>query len=444
MNALVSLLFGCSFVGTLGFVALHAAAQAGHGGGAGERAALPSACAESLRDQANPATCLQASSVPVPGMLFPPPHDGGMNNFASGTRAFVGGGENSTASGTHSTIAGGHDNTASGSSSTAGGGSYNVASGSGATVGGGSYNLASGIASGFGTVGGGFSNKALADFSTIGGGINNEATGSMAVIGGGVDNAASGFGAAIGGGFLNMADGHRATVSGGYGNSAAGSYATVAGGANNSAAALYSFAAGRRARAEHQGAFVWGDAQDVDKTSSTDDEFSVYAEGGTRVFAEGTANPALVVDSAGNVGIGTSAPGFLFEVNGSAGKPGGGAWSVASDARVKKNVRSLEGALAKLLALRGVTFEYEDPAAIHELPGERVGFVAQEVEPVIPDWVEESADGMKRLSIRGFEALAVEALRELQGENRALAERLAAQDAELESLRERLERLEAR
>ena len=50
---------------------------------------------------------------------------------------------------------------------------------------------------------------------------------------------------------------------------------------------------------------------------------------------------------------------------------------------------------------------------------------------------------MKRLSIRGFEALAVETLRGLQGENRALEARLAAQDAELELLRERLERMEA-
>ena len=31
--------------------------------------------------------------------------------------------------------------------------------------------------------------------------------------------------------------------------------------------------------------------------------------------------------------------------------------------------------------------------------------IAQEVEQVFPDWVETGKDGMKRLSIRGFEAL---------------------------------------
>ena len=38
--------------------------------------------------------------------------------------------------------------------------------------------------------------------------------------------------------------------------------------------------------------------------------------------------------------------------------------------------------------------------------------IAQEVEKVFPDWVETAPNGMKRLSIHGFEALTVEALRD--------------------------------
>ncbi len=135
----------------------------------------------------------------------------------------------------------------------------------------------------------------------------------------------------------------------------------------------------------------------------------------------------------GGVGIGTEDPTFTLEVNGTAGKPGGGSWSVASDARLKRNVQDLDGALATLLALRGVTFEYKDAAAIRELPGTRVGFIAQEVERVIPDWVEERSNGYKALSIRGFEAFAVEAMRELRAEK----------DAEIAELQRRLARLEA-
>lgn len=133
------------------------------------------------------------------------------------------------------------------------------------------------------------------------------------------------------------------------------------------------------------------------------------------------------------VGIGTTNPGFLLHVNGDAGKPGGGTWSVASDARLKTNVQDLHSSLENLLKLRGVTFLYNDPEAIHELPGERIGMIAQEVAEVFPDWISEGNDGYLRLTYRGFEALIVEALRELRAEK----------DAEIESLKTRLEALEA-
>ncbi len=139
---------------------------------------------------------------------------------------------------------------------------------------------------------------------------------------------------------------------------------------------------------------------------------------------------------AGNVGIGTANPGFTLEVNGTAGKPGGGSWSVASDARLKKNIHPLVGALDKLLALRGVNFEYLEPGKIHELSGVRMGLVAQEVEKVFPDWVETGPDGFKRVTVRGLEALVVEALRTLQQQKEAdvkeLNQKLEAKTAALE------------
>jgi len=142
----------------------------------------------------------------------------------------------------------------------------------------------------------------------------------------------------------------------------------------------------------------------------------------------------------GNVGIGpeTFSPTMQLHVDGLAGKPGGGLWAVASDARLKHNVHPLDGALDRLLALRGVTFEYLDPAAIRELPGVQTGFIAQEVQAVFPEWVDEAADGFLRLSERGTTALFVEALRELRAENDAA---LAAVQAETDRLREENRRL---
>ena len=139
-----------------------------------------------------------------------------------------------------------------------------------------------------------------------------------------------------------------------------------------------------------------------------------------------------MVNGGGSVMIGTGAPAFLLHVNGSAGKPGGGSWANSSDRRLKKNIHGLPGSLDKLLALRGVRFEFKDPEAINELHGERIGMIAQEVEEVFPGWVDQGRHGYKTLTFRGFEALAVEALRELREEK----------DRQLQKKELQIERLE--
>jgi len=159
-------------------------------------------------------------------------------------------------------------------------------------------------------------------------------------------------------------------------------------------------------------------------------------------FAGTAAAPANGLLVEGSVGIGTTnTEGFSLLCNGSAAKPGGGSWSTASDQRLKRDIAPLQGSLDLLLRLRGVSYVYKDPASIHELGGTRIGFIAQEVEPVLPDWVEE-VDGYKRLTIRGFEALAVEALRELDEENRVLRAELEALRMQQADLLQRLERVE--
>lgn len=137
-----------------------------------------------------------------------------------------------------------------------------------------------------------------------------------------------------------------------------------------------------------------------------------------------------------------------FKVLGGAFKPGGGSWSVASDQRLKKDIRPLDASLEKVLSLQGVSFEYIDPEAISELSGRRIGLIAQDVEQVFPDWVSQGTDGIKRLTIRGFEALAIESLRELRAEKDAQVHDLSLQVEALraanDQLLARLERLETR
>jgi hypothetical protein len=387
-----------------------------------------SSAADEFNVYADGGVRLFAEGLAGPSMVVDSAGNVGIGTAAPTQRLHVEGqlvaGSASSASGLHSSVAGGRSNSCSGGLSIVGGGFENSVPG--------------GTASG--VIAGGYRNRIVghgAQGTAIGGGQENEAGGYYGLqntVAGGRGNVAYGFNSSYN------------TVGGGKGNRAGGTVvagATVPGGIQNSAEGRYSFAAGRRAKALHAGSFVWGDGQDVDKASTSEDQFNVYAEGGMCVFAQGTVKPTLVVNKDGRIGIGTGTPGFDLEVDGSAGKPGGGSWSVSSDARLKKNVEELEGALETLLALRGVSFEYIDPAAIGELEGRRIGFIAQEVERVLPDWVGEKADGTKFLSIRGFEALAVEALRELRAENAAKDARIAELEQSSRALADRLDELAA-
>lgn len=174
-------------------------------------------------------------------------------------------------------------------------------------------------------------------------------------------------------------------------------------------------------------------------TDQSDDAFRLSRDNGATELLNVGANGAVRFTDIqhrfggptgfSNVLLNLSAENWDFGLNitgGDAGKPGGGSWANTSDVRLKKDIRDLDGALDTLLALRGVTYEYKDPEAIGELDGVRTGFIAQEVEDVIPDWVWTAADGYKRVTIRGFEAMTVEALRELKSENDELRSRIAA------------------
>jgi hypothetical protein len=91
-----------------------------------------------------------------------------------------------------------------------------------------------------------------------------------------------------------------------------------------------------------------------------------------------------------------------------------------SDIRLKKDVKPLERALEQVLQLHGVTFEWKDPAEHGDHQGPQRGFIAQDVEKVIPEWVGVDAKGFKTLNLSGLEAMLVESLRTLKSENDAL------------------------
>jgi hypothetical protein len=200
----------------------------------------------------------------------------------------------------------------------------------GATIGGGGATNYSGnvytnsVTGDFGTVGGGDQNTASGG-ATVAGGQQNIATNGDATVGGGYGNTAGGFEATVGGGNQNTASGYASTVAGGDTNTASGGWATVAGGFFNVASNDYSFAAGNYAHALHQGAFVWADSQGPPFASTTDDEFSIRAQGGVRISSgvgvhlNGAFGPIVVRDY------------DPFAPNATEGKAGLGRWGMFAE-----------------------------------------------------------------------------------------------------------------
>ena len=91
-----------------------------------------------------------------------------------------------------------------------------------------------------------------------------------------------------------------------------------------------------------------------------------------------------------------------------------------SDARLKENVNTIENALDKVLALRGVEFNLIDQPDV-----QKIGLIAQEVESVLPQVVNEdnSEDKIKSVSYSNIVALLIEAIKEQQKEIEQLKNR---------------------
>ena len=83
-----------------------------------------------------------------------------------------------------------------------------------------------------------------------------------------------------------------------------------------------------------------------------------------------------------------------LRITGAAFKPGGGSWGNSSDIRLKQHVRPLAGALDKLLQLRGVCFEWKEPATQGNLTGPQMGMLAHEVAEVFPEWISTDPAGL--------------------------------------------------
>jgi len=120
--------------------------------------------------------------------------------------------------------------------------------------------------------------------------------------------------------------------------------------------------------------------------------FGGYGDFG--IDAPGIAEGRFVVKESGSVGIGTASPDNLLSVNGSADKVGGGSWGTFSDGRLKTIGRDFTAGLDEVLKLHPIHYRYKEENAMGIRDhADHVGFVAQDVQKVIPDAVSENSRG---------------------------------------------------
>ncbi|MCH7574484.1 MAG: tail fiber domain-containing protein [Candidatus Marinimicrobia bacterium] len=128
------------------------------------------------------------------------------------------------------------------------------------------------------------------------------------------------------------------------------------------------------------------------------------------------ANYYMEVGNAGDVAIGGGAPNasYALFVTGAAG--GTSLWTQVSDLRYKKNVRPLENALDKVLALRGVRYDWrrDEFSDMKFSDRPQIGVIAQEVETVLPEIVTTDADGYKSVAYSTLTAVLIEAVKTQQ------------------------------
>ena len=119
--------------------------------------------------------------------------------------------------------------------------------------------------------------------------------------------------------------------------------------------------------------------------------------------------------------------------------------TVTSDKRYKTDIATLQAALDTVKQLRGVTYSWrrdEFPAKGFST-GVHSGFIAQEVEQVIPEAVATAADGFKSLRMSYVIPYLVEAAKAQDAAIEALEAKLAAQDAAAAQEAEKTKALQA-
>jgi len=366
---------------------------------------------------------VQTQTDAVPNIIC-----GSSNNFVGlmegddrGVGDTISGGAGNSIYGDYSTIGGGFQNSTIKNApghrgTTIGGGVGNQCNDPYATIGGGEGNsVGAGDPTTHSTIGGGHSNHIGSGYGTIAGGDGNAiGRGSCDTISGGQNNAIHNAGNSLGYNAIGGGQGNRivpdypgivdrGVIAGGQDNVVNGYFGTIPGGQEN-AATNYAFAAGRRAKANHDGAFVWADSTNADFVSTAKNEVAFRCQGGVR-FTSATGG--------GNQTVSWT--------------PGSASWSFSSDRNLKEGIATVDGkaVLERLSRLSVAEWNYKGYAQRH------IGPMAQDFHALFP--LNESETTLNSADLDGVALAAIKGLNEVVKEK----------DAEIKALQQSLTELKS-
>jgi hypothetical protein len=143
-----------------------------------------------------------------------------------------------------------------------------------------------------------------------------------------------------------------------------------------------------------------------------------------------------------HVGIGTENPAYKLDVTGdinASGNSRAATHVTTSDARLKRNIQPIGEALGIVSQLRPVTYEKRASLSSNDYSMKQMGFIAQELEKVLPNSVQtdKSADAIKSVDYISIIPVLTKALQEQQ----AL---IAKQQQEIDELKKMVKRMSVR
>ncbi len=139
----------------------------------------------------------------------------------------------------------------------------------------------------------------------------------------------------------------------------------------------------------------------------------------------------------GFVGIGTTSPTEMLEVNGNVKADN---VMVPSDRRYKTQITTLSTALSLIGQLRGTSYYLLDQDKSQDL---QIGFIAQEIEAVLPSLVHTDKEGYKSVNYIAVIPLLTEALKTQQTQIDRQNQAIEKQEARLQQLEQELTEIKA-